>query len=132
MPKLNPPLWKLGGASLAELRALIVALGLACVALPVSAASGRGADRPHQPTFREFIEGLRPLAEARGVSRAIFDNAFSGVSFDPQVVAMTEAQPEFVRPIWDYVASAITPGRIERGRDRARSESRQPGRVVAD
>jgi membrane-bound lytic murein transglycosylase B len=123
LPKLSHPLWNFGGASLAVLCALIVALELACVALPASAASGHGADRPHQPTFREFIDALRPLAEARGVSRATFDNAFSGVSFDPQVVAMTEAQPEFVRPIWDYVASAVTAGRIERGRDRARSES---------
>ena len=28
-----------------------------------------------------------------------------------------------MRPIWDYVASAVTPDRIERGRDKARSES---------
>jgi membrane-bound lytic murein transglycosylase B len=123
LPKLNHPLSKFGGASLAVLRALITALGLACIAFPVSAASGNGSPRPHQPTFREFIDALRPLAEARGISRATFDTAFSGVSFDPQVVAMTEAQPEFVRPIWDYIASAVTAERIERGRDRARSES---------
>jgi membrane-bound lytic murein transglycosylase B len=123
LPKLSHPLSKFGGANLAVLRALIAALGLACIAFPVSAASGNGSPRPHQPTFREFIDALRPLAEARGVSRATFDTAFSGVSFDPQVVAMTEAQPEFVRPIWDYIASAVTAGRIERGRDRARSES---------
>ena len=41
----------------------------------------------------------------------------------PQVVASAESQPEFVRPIWDYVASAVSADRVERGRDRARSES---------
>ena len=79
--------------------------------------------RPHQPTFREFVDALWPLAEDRGVSRATFDNAFAGVAFDPKVVASAESQPEFVRPIWDYVASAVSADRVERGRDRARSES---------
>ena len=83
----------------------------------------RKSARPHQPTFREFIDALWPLAEARGVSRATFDNAFAGVSFDPKVVASAESQPEFVRPIWDYVTSAVSADRVGRGRDKARSES---------
>ena len=36
---------------------------------------------------------------------------------------MTAAQPEFVRPIWDYVASAVSPDRIERGRKKADAAS---------
>ena len=36
---------------------------------------------------------------------------------------MAESQPEFVRPIWDYVASAVSADRVERGRERARSQS---------
>jgi membrane-bound lytic murein transglycosylase B len=109
------------GASLAILGALIVALGLSAAAFSASAANK--PVRPHQPSFREFIDALWPLAEERGVSRATFDNAFAGVAFDPKVVASAQSQPEFVRPIWDYVASAVTPDRVERGRDRARSES---------
>ena len=41
----------------------------------------------------------------------------------PRSSASAESQPEFVRPIWDYVTSAVSPDRIERGRDRARSEA---------
>ena len=48
---------------------------------------------------------------------------FASVTFDPKVVASAESQPEFVRPIWDYVMSAVSADRIERGRDSARSES---------
>lgn len=109
----------LRGASFALLGTAMIALGLASAALCAS-------DRPapsHQPTFREFVDALWPLAEQRGVSRAIFDAAFAGVSFDPQVVATAQSQPEFVRPIWDYVANALSPERVERGRERARSES---------
>ena len=107
---------RLRAASFALLGAVTIALGSASAA----------ADRPapsHQPTFREFIDALWPLAEKRGVSRPTFNAAFAGVSFDPQVVANAQSQPEFVRPIWDYIASALSPDRVERGRERARSES---------
>lgn len=111
------------GASLAPLRAFIVAVGLSGLAFSASAAATNKAAGPHQPTFRGFIDSLWPLAEAHRISRATFDSAFAGVSFDPKVVASAQSQPEFVRPIWDYLASAISPDRIERGRERARSES---------
>ncbi len=109
--------------SLAVLRASIVALGLSGVALSAAAAPGHKSPVPPRPAFREFVDKLWPLAEERGVSRITFDNAFAGVSFDPKVAASAESQPEFVRPIWDYVASAVSADRIERGRERARSES---------
>src|SRR6185312_1629076 len=57
------------------------------------------------------------------------ERAFAGVSFDRQVVAMAKSQPEFVRPISDYVASALSADRIARGRERARSESLWLGRA---
>jgi membrane-bound lytic murein transglycosylase B len=103
----------------ALLRICVVALGLASLALPADAAVGKRPVRPHRDPFRDYIASLWPLAEQRGVSRPTFDKAFAGVVFDPTVVAMTEAQPEFVRPIWDYVASAASPDRIERGRAKA-------------
>ncbi len=109
------------GASLAFLGALIVALGLSGAAFSASVANKSA--RPHEPSFGEFIDALWPLAEERGVSRATFDSAFAGVAFDRKVVASAQSQPEFVRPIRDYVASAVSPDRVERGRDRARSES---------
>ena len=51
-----------------------------------------------------------------GVSRRTFDTAFAGVTPDPSVVAKTHKQSEFVRPIWDYIDSAVTPKRITKGR----------------
>src|ERR1700722_16780133 len=106
----------LRGGSLAVLRASVVALGLSGVAFSAAAAPNRVTG------FRGFVETLWPLAAARGVSRPTFDTAFAGVSFDPSVVASAESQPEFVRPIWDYVTSAVSADRIGRGRERARSE----------
>jgi membrane-bound lytic murein transglycosylase B len=69
--------------------------------------------------FRVFIEGLWPDAKAHGVSRAVFDEAFAHVAFDPSVVARTEKQPEFVRPVWEYLAGAVSAQRVARGKEEA-------------
>ncbi|MGB7976343.1 MAG: lytic murein transglycosylase, partial [Roseiarcus sp.] len=116
------PAW---GYALNLLRAFIVALALSGVAFsPADAATAtHKITGSQQAAFHGFIETLWPLAEARGVSRPTFDSAFAGVTFDPTVAASAESQPEFVRPIWDYVASAVSADRIQRGRDKARSEA---------
>jgi membrane-bound lytic murein transglycosylase B len=107
----------------AWLRAFVDALLWLSFAFSASAATADKTVVPQQATFRAFIETLWPLAEARGVSRPTFDSAFAGVSFDPKVAANAFSQPEFVRPIWDYVTSAVSPDRIARGRDKAHSEA---------
>jgi membrane-bound lytic murein transglycosylase B len=60
-----------------------------------------------------------PLAAAHGVERRIFDAAFEGLSPDPSLQALAEQQPEFARPIQSYVASALAPQRVQRGREAA-------------
>jgi membrane-bound lytic murein transglycosylase B len=113
----------LPGAALTLLRAFILALAWSSVAFSAVAAAPNKITGSQQAAFRRFIETLWPLAEARGVSRPTFDSAFAGVTFDPTVAASAASQPEFVRPIWDYVASAVSADRIQRGRDKARSEA---------
>jgi membrane-bound lytic murein transglycosylase B len=116
----SPSVW---GAALTLLRAFIVAFALSGIAVSTGAAATNKITGSQQAAFRGFVQTLWPLAEARGVSRPTFDSAFAGVIFDPTVAASAEAQPEFVRPIWDYVASAVSADRIQRGRDKARSEA---------
>ena len=110
------------GVSRPLLRAFIVALTLSGIVCSAGAAAAKNT-ASQQAAFRGFIETLWPLAEARGVSRPTFDSAFAGVTFDPTVIANAGSQPEFVRPIWDYVAGAVSADRIQRGRDKARSEA---------
>lgn len=109
-------------AHLAGLGLCVAALWSFCLTFPaIAAARERTADHG-RPSFHEFIASLWPLAEERGISRASFDRAFAGVVFDPKVMADATRQPEFVLPIWRYIASAVSPSRIERGRDKARAE----------
>ncbi|PIK70737.1 lytic transglycosylase, partial [Methylobacterium frigidaeris] len=69
--------------------------------------------------FRAFVEELWPAAQARKVSRATFDAAFRGVTPDPAVLARLRRQGEFGRPVWEYLTSAVSPGRIARGQAEA-------------
>jgi membrane-bound lytic murein transglycosylase B len=123
----------LARAASAFLRACFVAVIASSLGLPADAAASKRAVHARERAFQQFvaarerafelfIAALWPLAEQRGVSRATFDRAFAGVFFDPKVVAMTGAQPEFVLPIWDYVAAAVSAERIERGRKKADAE----------
>jgi membrane-bound lytic murein transglycosylase B len=111
------------GAAITLLCAFVGALAWSGAAFSASASAKNKIGQPQQTAFRGFIETLWPLAEARGVSRPTFDNAFASVTFDPKVAASAQSQPEFARPIWDYVGGAVTGDRIQRGRDKARSEA---------
>jgi membrane-bound lytic murein transglycosylase B len=122
MATIRRPCSSFRGAASILAHAFVVTLGLSGVAFSAVAAAPNKITGS-QTAFRGFIETLWPLAEARGVSHATFDSAFAGVTFDPTVVASAASQPEFVRPIWDYVASAVSADRIQRGRDKARSEA---------
>src|ERR1700734_2391984 len=122
MAKIRRPSSSLRSAASILAHAFVVTLGLSGAAFSAGAAAPSQIPGSQQAAFRGFIETLWPLAEARGVSRATFDSAFAGVTFDPTVATSAGSQPEFVRPIWDYVTSAVSADRIQRGRDRARSE----------
>ncbi len=53
---------------------------------------------------------------AGGVGAATFDKATHGLSPNPDVLAMAEAQPEFKTPIWDYLAGLVDEERVSDGR----------------
>jgi lytic murein transglycosylase len=82
-------------------------------------ATARAADASNQGSFSAFVGGLWPEAQQRGVTRATFESAFSGVTPDPKIIELTRKQSEFVKPIWEYVNGAVTPTRIEQGAEAA-------------
>ena len=92
---------------------------LACAAglgFPSCARAAEPAPRP--PTLAalaSFVASLRPLADARGISPATFAAAFSGVTPDASVAALTRRQPELKKPTGAYLAAAVTPARVAEG-----------------
>jgi membrane-bound lytic murein transglycosylase B len=97
---------------------LIVLTG--CLACSANASGKKPSARDR--SFQIFVSTLWPLAEERGVKRETFDPAFANVSFDQKVVARTIKQPEFVQSIWRYIAGAVSPERVDRGRQKAQAE----------
>ncbi|HXJ00626.1 MAG TPA: lytic murein transglycosylase [Micropepsaceae bacterium] len=67
--------------------------------------------------FEAFLQDFRPEALKAGVMPATYDRAVSDIHVNPKVEELNEKQPEFVRPVWEYLASAISPMRVDKGRE---------------
>jgi membrane-bound lytic murein transglycosylase B len=76
------------------------------------------------PKFEAFIENsLWPRAKAAGISRALFDRAFKGITEpDPRVLKLAANQPEFTSTTGDYLAKAVTPIRLTTGKTKKAEE----------
>ena len=68
--------------------------------------------------FIDWLNGFYAQAQAAGVSRGVLDAALSGLSPDPRVLALDSRQPEFARPVGDYVRGAVSAQRIVVGREK--------------
>jgi membrane-bound lytic murein transglycosylase B len=70
-------------------------------------------------SFRSFLSALWPDAQKRGVSRATFDGAIRGIAPDEEVLRLTKSQPEYIRPIGDYLKNRLTANLIASGKRHA-------------
>ncbi|NBN65314.1 lytic murein transglycosylase [Microvirga tunisiensis] len=67
------------------------------------------------PRFDAFVRNMWPEARAAGISAATYNSVFTGMSPDPDTIRLMSAQSEFVKPIWDYLGSAVSDTRIQTG-----------------
>lgn len=107
----------------------IAAVALGC-AWPVAAIAQDAAPETVTPApvapvpqadpatkFRTFLQEFRSEALAAGIPGDLYDRAISGIALNSRVEQLNLSQPEFVRPVWDYLESAVTDTRVNRGRD---------------
>jgi membrane-bound lytic murein transglycosylase B len=92
---------------------------LAALAVSLLLGAPARAQAPQQ-SFAGFLAALWPDAQAKGVTRATFDEAMRGVTPDTRVIAATRRQPEYGRPFGDYVNAVANRRRIAEGRAKAR------------
>ncbi len=64
------------------------------------------AHAQEQQSFAFFVNELWPDAQAKGITRATFDLAMRGVTPDQRVIAATKRQPEYGKPVGDYINAA--------------------------
>ncbi len=121
-----------------QMRPLIAASGLVCLvacaeqptaadAVPLAPAAPAVVTPPAsvpvdttaliQPTqsFSEWQAGFRQQALQAGITAATFDRAFAGVTPDMSVIKADRSQPEFTRPVWEYLDGAVSPVRVRKG-----------------
>jgi len=68
------------------------------------------------PGFDRWVQDFWPVARSEGIERSTYEAAFAGITPDPAVLEKARFQPEFVKPMWDYVASAASEKRVATGR----------------
>ena len=75
-----------------------------------------GTAQADDAAFASCLAGLRAEAQAKGVSRATYDAYTASLAPDMAVIGFLDAQPEFVTPIWDYLAALVDAERVDDGR----------------
>ncbi|MEZ5890503.1 MAG: lytic murein transglycosylase [Xanthobacteraceae bacterium] len=79
-------------------------------AMPASAARCGG-------NFNAFLSAMAREAAAAGISRAVIDSAFAGLTPDPRVLAFDRRQRSTFRKSFEqYAATRVVPARINRAR----------------
>ena len=75
------------------------------------------AAAPALADFGSCVAGLADSVVKAGVDRDVAARAFDGLTQpDDKVLRFSQAQPEFVTPIWDYLAFLVDDQRIADGR----------------
>ena len=75
-----------------------------------------GSAHADEAAFASCLASLRADAQAKGVSGATYDANTAALAPDMAVIGFLDAQPEFVTPIWDYLAALVDDERVADGR----------------
>ena len=75
-----------------------------------------GSAHADEAAFASCLAGLRADAQVKGVSGATYDTHTAALAPDMAVIDFLDAQPEFVTPIWDYLAALVDDERVADGR----------------
>ncbi|MCL3881786.1 lytic murein transglycosylase [Marivita sp. GX14005] len=69
-----------------------------------------------QAGFDAWIKAFRTRALDQGIAPHVFDTAFDGARYDPDVIKRDRNQSEFTKTIWDYLDSAASDARVRNGK----------------
>src|SRR5690606_1083663 len=68
--------------------------------------------------FSTCLGTLKAQAGKQGITGERFDALTAGLTPDPTVLPLLDAQPEFTTPLWDYLAALVDTQRVADGRAR--------------
>lgn len=88
-------------------------------------------DMVDNPGFDAWVVAFRPRAIAHGITPATFDRAFAEAGYIPEVIRRDRNQSEFVKPIWEYLDTAVSDTRIQNGQAKLSEHARVLAEVEA-
>ncbi|GAB2713106.1 lytic murein transglycosylase [Halomonas garicola] len=81
-------------------------------------AKDAAAGEQQRAGFEQWLAGFRRHAAAQGVSEQTLTRALDGVRYRAKIIEHDRHQPEFVRPIWQYLDTAVSSARVTTGREK--------------
>lgn len=85
-------------------------------AVPAIPAPSASLTPSGDPNFDAWLAGFYVRAREAGVAAAVLDRELAGLTPDPRASAQDSKQPEFSKPVGDYVKGVVTDARIVQGR----------------
>ena len=83
---------------------------------PLSApVSAQAAADAASAKFQAFIADFRDTAIKAGIAPATYDRSMAGLSLNPRIEQANLQQPEFVKPIWEYLDTGVSDKRVATG-----------------
>jgi lytic murein transglycosylase len=93
---------------------------------PLAAAPGPQESGPIRPltasgdmVFDAWVASFYGRAVAAGISPALLEREFAGLTPDPRVSGLDTRQPEFSKPLSEYIKGVVTDTRVSIGGDKA-------------
>lgn len=71
---------------------------------------------PTDAGFAEWVKEFRGEAADKGISKNTLNLALNGIRLNQDVMKRDAFQPEFVKPIWGYLDTAVSDLRVKNGR----------------
>lgn len=85
-------------------------------AVPAIPAPSASLTPSGDPNFDAWLAGFYVRARDAGLSAAVLDRELAGLTPDPKASAQDSKQPEFSKPVGDYVKGVVSDARIVQGR----------------
>lgn len=100
-------------------------------AMATQPAQATSDEAEHAQKFALWVNEFSTVARKAGIREETLHVAFDPIRFLPGVIALDRAQPEFTRPVWDYLDNALSVQRITRGQDMLQQLGSQAAAITA-
>jgi membrane-bound lytic murein transglycosylase B len=98
--------------------AAFVVLGATVYSLSAARAEPGAAEALLSSPFTTCVQEVGTQAQVKRISPEVISRSLGGLSPDPDILAGVQQQPEFIKPIWDYLDATVSETRINTGRSK--------------